>query len=256
MLSLVKKVMKRVIPTSQHARVAFFMRGIGSYCYHGNRFVCPCCKRRFRELLPYRDLVLNAVCPRCDSHARHRLMWLYLIDKKKIMERQIKLLHFAPEPMLGKFLCALPNIEYLSADLDSPLAMIKMDITDIPYPAESFDAILCSHVLEHVPDDRKAMSEMLRVLKPGGWAILQVPIAYDRKQTFEDSTIVSPEDRLKFYGQEDHVRFYGLDYAERLRAVGFEVNVDGYVRELDSILSKKYALNLQEDIYLCSKPVR
>ena len=101
--------------------------------------------------------------------------------------------------------------------------MVKMDITDIQYPDESFDVIYCSHVLEHVVDDRKAMSEFRRVLKSDGWAILLVPITVET--TYEDPSIVDPAERLKHFGQDDHVRRYGKDYVERLRAAGFKVSV-------------------------------
>jgi len=112
---------------------------------------------------------------------------------------------------------------YLTADLFNPRAMVKMDICDIQYPDSSFDVIYCSHVLEHVLDDKRAMREFYRVLKTNRWAIINVPIT--SKKTFEDSTIVDPKERLKAFGQEDHVRRYGPDYVERLRDSGFTVEI-------------------------------
>ncbi len=148
----------------------------------------------------------------------------------------------------------MPNLDYVSAGLDSPLAMVKMDITNIAYGDNSFDAILCVHVLEHVMDDQTAMSELFRVLKPGGWAILQSPIDLNRDKTFEDPNIVLPEDRERIFGQNDHVRIYGRDYEDRLAKAGFALKVDSYVKDLGPVLIKKYGLAKDEDIYLCSKP--
>lgn len=145
----------------------------------------------------------------------------------------------------------MSNLDYISADLNSPMAMVKMDITNILYEDNSFDVILCSHVLEHVVDDRKAMRELFRVLKPGGWGILQVPILRDK--TFEDPSIVSPEDRERIFGQKDHVRIYGRDYKDRLEEAGFTVKVDGYVRELGDDKIKKHGLSEDQDIYFCAK---
>jgi ubiquinone/menaquinone biosynthesis C-methylase UbiE len=145
-------------------------------------------------------------------------------------------------------------IDYLAADLDSRKAMTVMDITDIQHPDGSFDVILCSHVLEHIPDDRKALSEFFRVLRPGGWAILQVPIAADT--TFEDPTITDPAERQKLFGQHDHVRNYGPDYSSRLAEAGFSVSVDGFVRELDEAETERLGLMRHEDVYFCRKEMR
>jgi ubiquinone/menaquinone biosynthesis C-methylase UbiE len=143
------------------------------------------------------------------------------------------------------------SIEYVSADLSAPEAMVKMDITEIQYSDDTFDVIYCSHVLEHVSDDRKAMREFCRVLKPGGWAILQVPIMADK--TFEDSTVISPEEKQRLFGQHDHVRQYGLDYKDRLADAGFRVTVDGFVRELDYRTIRRFGLIREDDVYLCGK---
>lgn len=140
-------------------------------------------------------------------------------------------MHIAPEPIIETLLKTLPNIDYLSGDLMDSRAMEKMDITDIQHPDDSFDLILCSHVLEHVPDDRKAMSEFKRVLKPGGFAMLLVPIT--TYQTDEDPTVTDPNERLRRFGQDDHVRRYGLDYVDRLRDTGFNVEVIPPVEQFD-----------------------
>jgi SAM-dependent methyltransferase len=142
-------------------------------------------------------------------------------------------------------------LDYLSADLEPRNAMIVMDITNIQYPNGTFDVILCSHVLEHVPDDRKALSELFRVLRPGGWAILQVPIV--AAATFEDPSVTDPEEREKLFGQHDHVRNYGLDYRDRLADAGFSVTVDGFVRDLDEVETQRLGLMRHEDVYFCRK---
>ena len=142
-------------------------------------------------------------------------------------------------------------MDYLSADLSSPEAMVKMDIMDIQYSDNTFDVIFCSHVLEHVPDDRKAMREFYRVLKPGGWAILQVPIL--AKATFEDSTVISREERQRLFGQYDHVRQYGLDYKDRLIDAGFCVTVADFVRQLEYRTVRRLGLMRNEDVYFCRK---
>jgi len=142
---------------------------------------------------------------------------------------------------------------YISADLESPIAMVKLDITNIPFKDDSFDAILCSHVLEHIADDRKAMHELFRVLKPRGWAILQSPVNQKSSRTFEDPSVVSPEDRERIFGQHDHVRIYGRDYTDRLQSAGFTVKLDGYVKELGSDIIKRCSLKEDEVIYFCSK---
>jgi len=142
-------------------------------------------------------------------------------------------------------------INYLSADLSAPDAMVKMDITDIQYPDNTFDVIYCSHVLEHLQDDRKAMGEFYRVLKPGCWAILQVPITADT--TFEDPTVISPKEKERLFGQHDHVRRYGPDYKDWLMEAGFSVMVDGFVRELDNRSVRRFGLMRDEDVYFCRK---
>jgi len=159
-------------------------------------------------------------------------LWLYLRDKTDFFVDNLKLLDIAPMDCLQRKFRAMPNIDYISVDLESPMAMVKMDITDMQFPSNQFDCIICYHVLEHILDDQMeqmAMKEIFsRVLKPSGWAILQVPILRDK--TFEDPSIITPEDRERVFGQRDHLRIYGLDYKYRLEQVGFSVKVDDYVK--------------------------
>ena len=149
----------------------------------------------------------------------------------------------------------MQNLEYITADIESPLAKLKMDIHDIPLEDNSIDVIFCNHVLEHVRDDIQALNEMKRVLKPGGWAILQIPFFYPLKeQTYEDASITDPKEREKAFGQDDHVRMYGKDYGERLASVGFEVTADEFVQTLPIQIVKRHALPAQEIIYKVVKP--
>lgn len=195
------------------------------FLYKGNNFFCPICDQGYKKFLPgpyNRDI--NAKCPGCGSLERHRLLWLYLSKKIKIKEQKISLLNIAPDYAIQNKLRELSNINYFSIDLNSPLAMRKADLTNLPFDENTFDAVLCYHVLEHIEDDRKAISEIYRVLKPGGWSILQTPFDKKLKTTIEDISVKSPEDRKKIYGQEDHVGIYGLDYINRLESTGFKVN--------------------------------
>jgi predicted SAM-dependent methyltransferase len=243
---------RQSIPTI--IKAYYNLRALG---YIGNQVFCPCCEGHFRTFISYTTygskLRENAICPRCSSVERHRLLWFYLKDKTNLFNDKLKLLQFAPEYYFKKKFSSLKNLEYYSADLASPLAEVKMNITNILYENNFFDVILCNHVLEHIPDDKKAMQELFRVLKPGGWAILQVPIDLNRDQTFEDPSIVSPEDRERLFGQYDHVRLYGRDYKNKLEQAGFQVKVDEYVRSLGVDTIKKYGLKEAEDIYFCTK---
>lgn len=232
--------------------------------YSGKKFECTFCSRRFRKLMPcglnlpvIKEKAITsagyrrAVCPRCSSTDRERFLYLFLQNKTDVFKKKSKILHFAPEFNLHKIL-KRQNIEYITADLDSPSAMIKMDITNIPYENNSFDGIICCHVLEHVSDDRKALSELYRVLTPGGWAILQVPISTLLEKTYEDPNITSPKEREKMFGQHDHVRIYGQDYKNRLEDARFSVEVHNCADEFADFV-KKYGLLAEENIYMCFK---
>ena len=162
------------------------------------------------------------------------------------------ILHLAPEFCLQKKLSRLQNVHYVTANLDPTQASVSMDVQFTPFRNASFDCVLCCHVLEHVPDDQKAMREMFRILKPGGWAILQVPIDNNRDETFEDVKIASPEEQERVFGGRDHVRIYGQDYKRRLADAGFTVQFDSYIKELPAKVIFRNGLST-EDILLVSK---
>ncbi len=227
---------------------------VRSIPYIGNRFVCPCCGGRFRKFLTYGVRPRpNARCPRCGTLERHRLLWLYLKQETGLFSESLSVLHFAPEFIYYRALSSLPNLFYVTADIDSPLASVALDITRCPFGDETFDVILCSHVLEHVADDQAATREMYRVLKPDGWAIILSPVDRSRAETFEDPTVVSAEERERYFGQVDHVRVYGRDYVGRLERAGFTVRADYLGRRLPRVRRKGYAVKKNSPIYLCLK---
>jgi len=229
----------------------FVNRGI----YFGNRFTCPVCNGHFRKFLPYGiKLRQNAKCPSCGAMERHRLLWLYLKDRTGFFDDNLKILDIAPTWAFQEKCKKLKNIDYVSGDILSPIAMIKTDITDTALPDNKFDCIICYHVLEHVPNDKKAMEELFRILKPGGWAILQSPVDGKRNKTFEDPNVVRPNERAQVFGNKSHVRIYGRDYKDRLERAGFSVELDNYVGELDSEKIKTYGLMKNERMYFCTKP--
>lgn len=224
--------------------------------YAGNRYTCPIEEKSYRKFLPYGALKLrpNVLCPGSMSLERHRLLWLYLKNKTNFFSAEaLKMLHIAPEQcFLDKFK-AQKNLDYTTADLVSPIADVKMDLHKAPFDDNSFDVIFCNHVLEHVEDDHQCMSELYRVMKPGGWGIFQVPLDINREETLEDPNITSEEDRLKHYWQKDHVRLYGMDYGKKLEAAGFKVTVEDYTKEIGAELTDKYRLMEGELLYFCQK---
>jgi SAM-dependent methyltransferase len=223
--------------------------------YNGNNVECTVCHSTFRKFLPYgRKSRENALCPKCLALERHRLIWLYLERKTDFFTRKNKMLHIAPELCFMDRFESLPNLDYITGDIESPLAKVKMDIHDIPFEENTFDVIFCNHVLEHVEDDILAMKEMRRVLKPGGWAILQVPFFYPlKKETYENKSITSPAEREKAFGQDDHVRMFGEDYGARLASAGFKVTEDKLVMELSEDEVTRFALPRQEIIFRVEK---
>jgi SAM-dependent methyltransferase len=188
----------------------------------------------------------------CSALERHRLIVRYLEERTDFWNGQPKrMLHVAPESQIRHLFMRAPGVRYVSTDLALRRPMVQSDLTKLGFVDETFDVIYCSHVLEHVPEDVQAMRELRRVLRPGGWAILQVPIV--REVTFEDPSVTTPEGRLAAFGQSDHVRAYGRDYVDRLRAAGFAVTIDPYVRELPERTRRRLGLMAHEDIYVCRR---
>ena len=226
----------------------------------GIKVKCPICGWKGAEFLPCSvDNRKNARCPRCNSFERHRLYFIFL-KQILINDRSLKVMHVAPEDGVSRLFQSYNNIDYLSVDLNPDRAMKKEDLTDMSFINDMFDFIFCSHVLEHIKDDKSAMRELYRVLKPGGSAVVQVPMG-EQEKTLEDPKIISPEDRLKFYGQSDHVRLYGRDYKSKLEESGFIVEEIRFIETLPNEDVKKFALlpnngkcvEAEGFIYLCKK---
>lgn len=246
----------RIFPRTLLQRFSHLVLKILQVFYLGNRVECPVCKARFRKFLPYgrKPPRENALCPNCLSLERHRLLWLYLQERTSFFSARLKFLHIAPEICFIHRFEKFENLDYVTADLESPLARIKMDIHQIPFENDTFDVVMCNHVLEHVEDDIHAMKEIFRVLKPDGWAILQVPfMGKNLKSTYEDPEVRTSARREKVYGQRDHVRIYGKDFPDRLRKAGFRVKEDRYVMEMEKDKVIRYALPAEEIIYLAEK---
>jgi SAM-dependent methyltransferase len=224
-------------------------RGARALAMRGDRVECPICGGRFRGFLPGGpDRRPDAQCPGCGSLERQRLLWLYLKERTALFTRPHALLHVAPERDLARRLSSMTHLRYVSGDLDSPEAAVRLDLQRLPFRDRAFDAIVCSHVLEHVTDAHAALRELRRVLAPAGWAILQSPIDADRERTFEDPAVVSPEDRLRVFGQRDHARIFGRDYPDWIRAAGFAVTVDPYVRTLGDHRIARHGLDRDEEM--------
>jgi SAM-dependent methyltransferase len=222
----------------------------------GNTYTDPIDGKRFKSFLPYgygkqRNNVLS---PSTLSLERHRLLWLYLKNKTEFFSKNLKVLHFAPEQAFYKRFRKLNNLEYVTTDLNSPLADVKADICNLPFLDNEFDVILCNHVLEHIPDDTKAMQELYRILKPGGFGVLQIPQDLSREKTFEDNSITDRKERAKIFGQYDHVRIYGRDYFEKLRSVGFKVEEVDYTTNLSEEDIARFCLAKGEIIPVVFKP--
>ena len=277
-----KKIFKFIlntIPRPILIRLSIVVRPILAFMLKGNTFTDPIDGKSFRMFLPYGygNQRNNVLSPSTLSLERHRLLWLYLQNEtdffqseldsdspvtqnKRIKLRKdaetssaLKVLHFAPEQEFYKRFKKQTNIEYTTTDLLSPLADVKADICNLPFEDNTYDVIFCNHVLEHIPDDTKAMKEMFRVLKPGGMGIFQIPQDLSRASTFSDDTIVDQKERAKIFGQYDHVRMYGRDYFDKLRSIGFKVIEEDYTHKIAPELVEKYCLAKGEIIPVCFK---
>jgi SAM-dependent methyltransferase len=242
---------KAAIPSRyKYAGRRAFLR-LAAVANAGSGVSCPCCGRRFRKFARFHGE--SDQCPGCGSLMRHRSLLLYLRDVLRVQDRDADVLHVGPGPSLRQWLEAQPGVNYLSTDIDPSVADVQADVRDLPFRDGMFDLILCVHVLEHVLDDRAALRELFRVLRPGGTAVLQVPPS-DLEETLEDPDITDPEDRERYFGQFDHVRLCGRDYGDRLHAAGFDVEPVDYVERFDEAERAAYGLRLGEPFYVCTRP--
>lgn len=257
MLKSVFSWVLRHIPRPFLQRTGHFAAKFLGLFYPGDRVECPVCRKKYAKFLPYGrggSARENALCPNCLSLERHRLMWLFLQRKTGFFKDNLRVLHVAPEYCFIDRFEKLPNLDYITADLESPLAKVKMDIHRIPFPEGSFDVVFCNHVMEHVEDHLMALSELHRVLKKDGWGIIQSPQDLNRAVTYEDKSITDPGEREKHFLQSDHFRIFGRNYGDELRKGGFRVTDDRFVMdELTQEEVSRYALPPEEIIYFCRK---
>ena len=255
MLTKLFKFFLNAIPRPILIKVSYWVSPLFAFYLRGSKFTDPIDGKSFRKFLPYGygNQRTNVLSPSTLSLERHRLLWLYLKNETDFFTSPKKVLHIAPEQCFLKLFKKQKNLTYTTADLYSPIADVKADICNLPFEENSFDIVFCNHVLEHIEDDNKAMSELFRVLKPGGMGIFQIPQDLDRETTYEDFSITKPEERTKYFGQYDHVRIYGRDYFKRLKAVGFTVNEINYSKTLSKDLVNNYCLVKDEILPVCFK---
>lgn len=244
----IAKFLLNKLPRPLLIQISIVTRPLIVLFFKGDRFTDPIDGRSYRKFLPYgygkqRE---NALSPGTLSLERHRQMWLYLQRETDFFTKNYKVLHIAPEQEFLRKFKKQKNLQYISADLFSPIVDVKADVLDLPFENESFDIIICNHVLEHIIDDAKAMSELYRVMRKGGWGILQVPMKTGLEKTYEDFSITDPKERQKHFGQYDHVRWYGMDYFERLEKAGFEVDINLYSQKFSTEDQKRYSLLVNE----------
>ena len=251
------KLVLNLFPRTFLTRLSFIVKPLISIYYKGSKYTDPIDGSSFRGFLPYgyHNVRKNALSPSTYSLERHRLLWLFLKTDTNFFSAEKKVLHFAPEQAFYKRFRNMENLDYTTTDLESPMADVKADICQLPFESNDFDVILCNHVLEHIPDDQRALKELFRVMKPGGMGIFQIPLDINRKNTFEDKSITDPKKRAKIFGQYDHVRIYGMDYFERLESCGFKVEKVDFTKTLSDAQITKYCLSKGELIPVVYKPL-
>ncbi len=251
------KIILNIVPRPILIRLSYLVRPMLAYYLKGDKYIDPIDQKSFKSFLPYGYATTrnNVLSPSTLSLERHRLLWLYLVNETDFFTKEYTVLHFAPEQAFYKRFRKQPNLTYTTTDLESPLADVKADICNLPFLDNSFDIILCNHVLEHIPQDTKAMQELYRVMKPGAMGIFQIPQDLTRETTFVDDTITDPKERTSVFGQYDHVRIYGRDYFDKLRDIGFIVHEIDYTKNFTPEQLATYALSPGEIIPVCYKPL-
>lgn len=246
----------RIADLSLPLRWAEVLLAFRALLFVGTKYTCPCCGWRVRAFtkggVTFKERHLS-YCPRCNSKARHRRIWLFLKQKTNLFSDRLRLLHVSPKYSLSRRFIRMPNLDYVGVDLNErPNISVKMDLTATPIRSAAFDAVICVHVLEEILDDRKAMRELYRVMKSGGWALISVPTRMEQL-TYEDPMIVTPDERQRAFGEVAHVRIYGHDLVDRLKECGFQVQVD-LAKDVPQQVREKYGLRDDENIFYCLKP--
>ena len=251
------KSILNTIPRPWLIKASYLVRPLIAFTLKGDKFTDPIDGKSFRKFLPYgygkqRE---NALSPSTLSLERHRLMWLFLRDETSFFTstKKLKVLHIAPEQCFLDIFRKQENLDYLTSDLESPIADVKADICNLPFKDNSFDVVFCNHVLEHITDDTKAMQELFRVMKKGGFGIFQIPQDLSRETTFEDDSITDKKERAEIFGQYDHVRVYGKDYFNKLRSIGFKVDEIDYTKKIAPEKLERFCLMKNEILPVCYK---
>jgi SAM-dependent methyltransferase len=251
------KSILNTIPRPWLIKVSYWVRPTIAWYLKGDKFTDPIDGRSFKRFLPYGygNQRENALSPSTLSLERHRLMWLFLRDETNFFTstEKLKVLHIAPEQCFLDIFRKQKNLDYITSDIESPIADVKADICDLPFKESEFDVVFCNHVLEHITDDTKAMQELYRVLKPGGFGIFQIPQDLAREKTFEDDAILDRIERTKIFGQYDHVRVYGRDYFDKLRTIGFKVDEVDYTKKIAPEKLEQFCLMKDEILPVCYK---
>lgn len=249
------KLILNTVPRPILIKLSYLARPVIAFFLKGDVYTDPIDGKSFRKFLPYgyETQRKNVLSPSTLSLERHRLLWLFLQQETDFFSAEKKVLHMAPEQCFLSLFRKQKNLDYITADLHSPIADVKADICNLPFEDNSFDVVFCNHVLEHISDDTKAMQELYRVLKPGGMGIFQIPQDLNRAITFEDDTITDRKERAQLFGQYDHVRVYGRDYFDKLRTIGFRVDEVDYTQTMSSDVVTKYCLSKGEILPVCYK---
>ncbi|MBT3741282.1 Methyltransferase domain-containing protein [Polaribacter sp. Hel1_33_78] len=251
------KSILNTIPRPWLIKVSYTVRPLIAFWLKGNTYTDPIDEKSFRKFLPYGygKQRKNALSPSTLSLERHRLMWLFLKNDTTFFtsKTKLKVLHIAPEQCFLDIFKKQQNLTYTTSDLESPIADVKADICDLPFKDNSFDVVFCNHVLEHITDDKKAMQELFRVMKKGGFGIFQIPQDMSREKTFEDNSIIDKKERTEIFGQYDHVRVYGKDYFNKLRSVGFKVDEIDYTKKITTEKLERFCLMKNEILPVCYK---
>ena len=251
------KSILNTIPRPWLIKVSYTVRPLIAFWLKGNTYIDPIDEKSFRKFLPYGygKQRKNALSPSTLSLERHRLMWLFLKNDTTFFtsKTKLKVLHIAPEQCFLDIFKKQQNLTYTTSDLESPIADVKADICDLPFKDNSFDVVFCNHVLEHITDDKKAMQELFRVMKKGGFGIFQIPQDMSREKTFEDNSIIDKKERTEIFGQYDHVRVYGKDYFNKLRSVGFKVDEIDYTKKITTEKLERFCLMKNEILPVCYK---
>lgn len=251
------KFLLNTLPRPLLIRLSYPFKLLAPLLFKGNHVECPVCENQFRKFLSYGSKVVhreNVLCPYDLTLERHRLMWLYLKNESNFFTDHLKVLHIAPEQCFHKRFKKQPNLNYLTGDLVSPIADLHFDLHEIPLEDNKFDVVFCNHVMEHVSDVHQCLSELFRVMSPGGWGIFQVPQDFSSAKTYEDNSITSPAEREKHFWQKDHVRLFGRDYPDYLRKAGFVISEYKPSEHFSKDVISRFRLMEEEILYIAKKP--